>query len=78
MATPRTTHIMPSISTSGLSLYSSAFVMFFVMVVATFPPRRNAPKNSITAAIRIALRRERAPEPTDVAKAFATSFAPFE
>ena len=75
-ATPITTHIIPNMRTSGCSAKSSALAIPFIILLATFPPKRKAPENSIIAAITIALFNERAPEPTDVAKAFATSFAP--
>ena len=55
---------------------SSVLAIPFMILVATFPPRKNAPENSIIAATTIADRRDKAPEPTEVAKAFATSFAP--
>ena len=48
----------------------------FIIVEATLPPNRKAPENSITAAIKIACLIVRALEPTDVANALATSFAP--
>ena len=75
-ATHKTTMNIPSISTSGVSTNKSGFVIPLMMVVATFPPRRKAPLNSITAAIIIAAFRESAPEPTEVANALATSLAP--
>ena len=46
------------------------------MVSVTSPPARNAPANSKMQAINSAVFKEIAPDPTDVPKAFATSFAP--
>ena len=46
------------------------------MVLETLAPAKYAPENSSTAAIRTARRRVRAPEPTLVAMALATSLAP--
>lgn len=46
------------------------------IVFTTWPPMNMAPVNSKTAASMTAFLMVRAPEPTEVAKAFATSFAP--
>ena len=44
--------------------------------VDSYLPNTNAPKNSKIPAINIALRLDKAPEPTLVPKALATSLAP--
>jgi len=48
------------------------------IVFTTWPPMNMAPVNSKTAASMTACLMERAPEPTEVAKAFATSLAPVD
>lgn len=51
-------------------------ITFLRTVSVTEPPSRRAPANSKMAAIIQATGRVMEPAPTDVAKAFATSFAP--
>ncbi len=46
------------------------------IVWLTWEPTMNAPENSNTAAVSTACRSDRAPDPTEVPIAFATSFAP--
>lgn len=70
------THIMPYISTSGSRSYAATSAMPLRMVSVTAPPNSTAPLNSHTAAMATASRSVSAPDPTDVANAFDTSFAP--
>ena len=74
--TASNTHIMPYISTSGSRSYAVTSAMPLRMVSVTAPPISTAPLNSHTAAMATASRSVSAPDPTDVANAFDTSFAP--
>jgi len=67
---------MPNTSSSGVPASRSASTMPLRIVDVTAPPASTAPRNSKTAATRIAWRMVSALEPTDVAIALATSFAP--
>merc|ERR1719453_381425 len=76
MATDVITQRQPHISSGGLSLNTSSSAMPLRMVLTTSPPRKVAPTNSMTTAMTHACLTVRALEPTEVANALATSFAP--
>jgi hypothetical protein len=67
---------IPSIRTSGSPTRALESMMPLRMVDVTSPPARKAPRNSNTAAIRIACFTVMARAPTEVAMALATSLAP--
>merc|ERR1719453_1897425 len=76
MATDQITHMQPYMRSGGLSTKASSSAMPLRMVLTTSPPRKVAPMNSMTTAMTHACLMVSALEPTDVANALATSFAP--
>lgn len=67
---------MPYMSTSGASSKKSGSMMPLRTVLVTPRPRRSAPANSMTPAMHVAWKSVSVLEPTEVAKALATSLAP--
>merc|ERR1719453_2909096 len=76
MPTEKMTQKQPYMRSGGLSRKASSSAMPLRMVFTTSPPRKVAPMNSMTTAMAHAWRMVSAFEPTDVAKALATSLAP--
>jgi hypothetical protein len=69
-------HNMPYKKMSGWDLKEAVLAIPPAMVLVTAAPSPIAPENSNTAAITVACRKVRAPDPTEVPKALATSLAP--
>ena len=67
---------IPIIKILSLPTYRSGSTIPFLIVEVTSPPAKYAPRNSKTAAIKIACLKVIALLPTDVPIALATSFAP--
>ena len=76
IATLIITQVIPYIMSPGLSTKHPSSAMPFLMVLETLLPMSRAPKNSKTAASMTACLTVIALEPTEVAYAFATAFAP--
>jgi hypothetical protein len=70
------TQVMPHMSRPGFCAKQSACTMPLRIVLATDEPIVTAPRNSKIAASTTACLMVRDLAPTDVAYAFATSFAP--
>jgi hypothetical protein len=73
---PMREHMNPSMRCCGIPSNKLTLTIPSLMVEVVEPPSSKAPPNSVKIAIAQAAGRVMALEPTDVAKEFATSFAP--